>query len=443
MTTVEISAAGITTLIPIAQLHLAEDNVRRQLGDVDELAASIKTAGLLEPLVVTPREEGGYLVVCGARRLAGAAKAGVERVPATVREFSEAERVEAMTIENLQRENLTVLEEAEAYRRLTDEFGLSQRELAKRVGRTQGHVSKRLALLELPEAAQQAVDSGRITLEDAQLLSKLRDHPDRIERLVKGGRVDSYAIDRELSDLAYQRKVAAAKAKAEKAGHAFLGVASRWALPDGAGAVAPDDEIGYVAVVMDPAEHAKLACHAVALDPYSLKPMPACLDPAGHPKTERPKQQPATRTEFKPPKEQRDYEAARERRLAFAGELVRGKVSKDDALELALPAIIGGEAWESLELTCKLLALEPPAAEADEEPDATADVDEEALETLLTAYAAESQLNRLRATLAAAIAVTEILMSWYSHPWPAWASAYIALLERHGYQPSKVERAKL
>ncbi len=156
--------------IPIGELHPAADNLRAEVGDVTELAASITTAGILEPLIVAVTERGTtrqkFTVVTGHRRLAAAKLAGLITVPAIVCEFTDRQRVEAMLIENLQREDLTPLEEAGAYRRLT-ELGLGQVQLALRVGRSQAHVSKRLALLKLPEAAQAALDAGVLPIADA------------------------------------------------------------------------------------------------------------------------------------------------------------------------------------------------------------------------------------------------------------------------------------
>ena len=173
---------GEVISVALERLVAASDNPRRDVGDVSDLAASIRSVGLLEPLIVCqqgPSEP--YLVVAGHRRLAAAALAGLSVVPVIVRRLTDAERTEIMVIENLQREGLAPLEEALAYRRLID-LGYSQRKLAERVGSSQATVSKRLALLNLPEAARAALDSGRITLEDAQALTKLNNLPERAER---------------------------------------------------------------------------------------------------------------------------------------------------------------------------------------------------------------------------------------------------------------------
>jgi ParB/RepB/Spo0J family partition protein len=94
--------------IPLGDLHAADDNIRREVGDVSELAASIQSVGILEPLLVSPNA-GGYVVVAGARRLAAAKAAGLTEVPAIVREVTDAERVEIGLIENCQRAGLECL----------------------------------------------------------------------------------------------------------------------------------------------------------------------------------------------------------------------------------------------------------------------------------------------------------------------------------------------
>jgi ParB/RepB/Spo0J family partition protein len=168
----------------VAEIHPADDNVRAVVGDVDEIAASIKAVGVLEPLVVTGVNGDGYRVVVGHRRLAGAKQAGLDHVPAIIRQLDERQRLEAMLIENLQREDLLPLEEAMGYRRLVG-LGLSQRELAARVGRSQAHVSKRLSLLELPAEAKTAIAAGALPLADALELVAFASEPAVIRGALK------------------------------------------------------------------------------------------------------------------------------------------------------------------------------------------------------------------------------------------------------------------
>jgi ParB/RepB/Spo0J family partition protein len=192
--------------LPLAALIDAPDNLRADVGDVSNLAESIRSVGLLEPLIVT----GGsladeYLLVAGHRRKAAAAKAGLDTVPCIVRHYTEAERTEVMLVENLHREGLDPIEEAHGYQRLT-ELGLSQRTIAERVGRTQPHVSKRLALLKIPEPAQARVIEGTLTLEAAADLAAMP--PESQQRAITEGAAGNleYSIGTEKRRLAAKER---------------------------------------------------------------------------------------------------------------------------------------------------------------------------------------------------------------------------------------------
>lgn len=140
-----------------------------------ELAASIKTVGILEPLIVRQVDWPGglvYEVVAGHRRAAAAALAGLEKVPAFVRELTDTKAIQIALIENLQREDLSPIEEARGLRQLLD-TGMPQTTAAKEIGRSQSHVSKRLELLKLPAHAQAYLDAGKLRVADALALAKL------------------------------------------------------------------------------------------------------------------------------------------------------------------------------------------------------------------------------------------------------------------------------
>jgi ParB family chromosome partitioning protein len=126
------------------------------------LAESIRRHGLLQPLVVR-RIAGHYELVAGERRLRAAKLAGLERVPVIVREAREGERLELALVENLQRENLTPLEEAEAYRQLIDVHGLTQEEIAARVCKSRPAISNALRLLALPEVVKTQLEAGELS----------------------------------------------------------------------------------------------------------------------------------------------------------------------------------------------------------------------------------------------------------------------------------------
>ena len=129
---------------------------------IDELAASIREKGLLQPLLVRPTAN-GYQLIAGERRFRAAQRAGLDRVPIVVREVDDVEALELALIENLQRENLNPVEEARAFKRLGDEFHLSQEDIATRVGKTRSAVTNSIRLLQLPPSVLAQLESGELS----------------------------------------------------------------------------------------------------------------------------------------------------------------------------------------------------------------------------------------------------------------------------------------
>ena len=129
---------------------------------IQELAASMKEHGVIQPLIVR-REGSGYQLVAGERRLRAVLEAGLEKVPVVVRTMSNREAMEISLVENLQREDLGPLEEAEAYKRLSDEFGLTQEDIAKRVGKSRPEISNTLRLLKLEPEVKDLINQGQMT----------------------------------------------------------------------------------------------------------------------------------------------------------------------------------------------------------------------------------------------------------------------------------------
>ncbi len=127
------------------------------------LAASIETSGIVQPLLVRPLPDGSYELVAGERRWRAAQQAGLEKVPAVVREQAEAERLQAALIENMVREDLNPVEEARACSALVDDLGLTKEDLARRVGRSRPSVSNLIRLLELPDEALGLLESGDLS----------------------------------------------------------------------------------------------------------------------------------------------------------------------------------------------------------------------------------------------------------------------------------------
>lgn len=147
----------------------------RQVFDEDkleELAASIREHGVVQPILVRPAGA-GYEIVAGERRWRAAQLAGLRAVPAVVRDLTGSQVMEIALIENLQREDLNPLEEARAYRRLLDEFGLSQEQLAKRLGKSRPQISNTLRLLQLQPEVQELVERGELTMGHAKAVLAL------------------------------------------------------------------------------------------------------------------------------------------------------------------------------------------------------------------------------------------------------------------------------
>ena len=142
---------------------------------LEELAASIAAHGVLQPLLVSPSPT-GWLLIAGERRLRAAQMAGLDRVPVVVRSTDEHDQLALALVENLQRADLNALEEATAFRQLMTEFGLTQEQVAVRVGRSRPAVANTLRLLEIDPAVQAALRSGEITEGHARAIAGLPDH---------------------------------------------------------------------------------------------------------------------------------------------------------------------------------------------------------------------------------------------------------------------------
>jgi ParB family chromosome partitioning protein len=148
------------------------------------LADSIREVGVLQPVLVRPVGEGEYELIAGERRWRAARRAGLQTIPALVRETDDAAALEQALVENLHRDSLNPLEEAAAYQQLIEDFGLTHDEVAARVGRSRATVSNTLRLMQLPPAIQKTVQDGKLTMGHARALLG---SPDRAfqERLAK------------------------------------------------------------------------------------------------------------------------------------------------------------------------------------------------------------------------------------------------------------------
>jgi ParB family chromosome partitioning protein len=175
--------SGIRTL-PVAALKPNRLQPRSSFdeADLESLAASIRSQGLVQPLVVTVEGDGSYSIVAGERRWRAARRAGLDEVPVVVRtDLDDRARLELALVENLQRTDLNALEEAEAYAALQERFGLSQEEIAARVGKARTTVTNALRLLKLPQEVQELLRSGQLTAGQARPLLALAEHDRQLE----------------------------------------------------------------------------------------------------------------------------------------------------------------------------------------------------------------------------------------------------------------------
>lgn len=441
-------------LVPVGALMPSANNPRRDLGDLDGLAASIRSVGIQEPLLVEWSEPSApYVILAGHRRLAAARIAGLAEVPCLVRRKAStpAERMEIALVENLQREDLSPLDEARGYAELV-RLGLSQRAIAERVGCSQPQVSKRLALLELPSPVQARVAKGTLPLEAAAALVRLKDHPDKLK--AAAGEDPSAivrAVERAEADIAWEAKrselCAIAKGRgwdvvdepANGYGNRPWKTLARW-------------QYAEAELVLDVRKHESEPCHAVMIPgdrrwPHLEAPSATsiCTEPARHgPKgasklkakvpaqPKGPAQDPAW---AKLQEERRKAEAERQvaataRRAVLAKGVAEHKAprSTSPALALTLRAVLRWAAEFDLdEAACGLLGLELGD-------------DNEAYP--LEDYAAAGTDHLHRAALAVTVAEVEGDLRYGSFAGDRVA-AHFAWLAELGYEPSPFEAAEL
>jgi ParB family chromosome partitioning protein len=475
--------AGEYQLVPIGIIEVDKGfNNRRSLGDVTELAASIKSVGLLQPLLVWRRELGvaateeafkgkGFLhVIAGHRRLAASKLAGLSHVHVIVVEQDEKSRLESLLVENLHRLDIDPLEEADGYKRLVD-FGLKQQDIAAKVGRSPAHVSKRLSLLELPDEVHQLVIAGKLHIADALELSPYAKDPEVIEETLQhlresikngwGFRVEDHArgAARRVSE---RRKRETAIAKLEADGISILKSSSEYSLPAGATALGN----GYRELPIKVAEHAKSPCHAafVSTDGNVIY---LCTKAANH-KDSREKAvvkaladikrsnsySSPSRGDGKAAKEQAKKAAeSRERnkvlrireplRTAELKRLLTARQKRDDVLDFVLRQLLQrflDESPEVANLTAQLLELPMSAAKRNswEQPKVN-----------WAAYISSGNDKLFRLAYAVALASGEwpfrmlVQKGFFDQEFSTNAERYVEHLKANGYAPDKVEKAQL
>lgn len=251
----------------------------RDPGDVTELAESIKAKGLLQAILVTPRGK-KFVVAAGNRRWAAAKRAGLTHVPAIVREMTDDDILDCIVVENLQRKDITPVEEANAFK-LLSERGRTTREIAERIGCGQSHVVKRLALLKLPPKALERVAVGSLSLSDAAQLVELVDHPKHLAKVLESGSI-GYSVQRAKEAIKSEATKKATKAMAKANGWKVLASTDQWQFRPPEGAWRLGNDWGALEG-LDPKKHQKEPCHAIGLEPRTGKPVPCCTDRTRHP----------------------------------------------------------------------------------------------------------------------------------------------------------------
>ncbi|SFU13799.1 ParB/RepB/Spo0J family partition protein [Sedimentitalea nanhaiensis] len=176
-------------LVPIEKLVANPNQPRRTFvqDDLDDLTASIKEKGVLQPLIVRPSANGMYEIVAGERRWRASQQAQLHEIPVLVREFDDVEVLEVAIIENIQRADLNAMEEAAGYRQLMENFGHTQEKLAEALGKSRSHIANLMRLLNLPADVQTLVRDGKLSAGHARTLITAPNPSDLARAILQGG----------------------------------------------------------------------------------------------------------------------------------------------------------------------------------------------------------------------------------------------------------------
>ena len=171
--------------LPVSEIRPNPYQPRKTFNEesLNELAESIKNYGVFQPIIVK-KSIRGYDLIAGERRLRASKIAGLEKIPAIIKEFTDNEMREIALLENLQRENLTSIELAWAYKDIIDNLHIRQEDLADKIGKSRSHITNTLGLLNLPEKVQKMILEGKLSMGHARVLSKIEDN-DKINELAK------------------------------------------------------------------------------------------------------------------------------------------------------------------------------------------------------------------------------------------------------------------
>lgn len=214
-----VAEAGGSRDLPIELIQRNPDQPRRHFdeAELDDLAASIRAKGVIQPLLVRPAPgvSGQYQIVAGERRWRAAQRAGLRTMPAVVRDFDDGEVLEIAIIENVQRADLNAIEEAMGYKALQERFGRTQEAVAEVVGKSRSHVANAMRLLSLPESVQTHVVEGRLSAGHARAIAASDDPAALASQVIDRGLNvrDTEALARRGSDKPRRPGVATARVK--------------------------------------------------------------------------------------------------------------------------------------------------------------------------------------------------------------------------------------
>ena len=187
----ETVSSGSIKEVALSDLEPSSFQPRRYFDEeaINDLVESVASRGVIQPLIVREKinEEGKYEIIGGERRYRAAKRAGLVRVPVIVKIFSDKEALEVALIENLQRQDLNPLEEAEGYRRLMDEFQNTQEDLAHSVGKSRSHIANSIRLLALPDAVKERIESGALTAGHARTLVTAKNPEELADIIISKG----------------------------------------------------------------------------------------------------------------------------------------------------------------------------------------------------------------------------------------------------------------
>lgn len=214
-----VDSGGVVTL-RLSQIEPNRDQPRKIFSEeaLNELADSIQEHGVLQPLLVRPLPGGSYQLVAGERRWRASRMAGLQEVPVVIREMDEEQAMEIALIENLQREDLNAIEEATGYKQLMERYGMTQEQVAKRVGKSRPAIANALRLLNLPPKVMDMVGEGEVSPGHARALLAFDDQ-DRIVEIAQKVKTGKYSV-RDIERMAKnqdEKKEKAAKAPEEPA----------------------------------------------------------------------------------------------------------------------------------------------------------------------------------------------------------------------------------